>query len=86
MTNYYLIYDKILVKGETFEGDFELVHTAFKFINGRWEPMDANEINDRIMGYDPTEDSPMYGIGNSDIMSEIRKITKEEAEEICSRD
>ena len=51
---------------------------AYEFINGKWVEADWREIHDRLMGYDPTESDPMYGIGNTDIMAEIKKTTKEE--------
>ena len=35
--------------------------------------IDVNEINDRLMGYDPSEDGP-YAIGNTDIMEEIETL------------
>ena len=56
---------------------------AFELINGKWSKVDYQEISDRLMGYDPSEKDGMYGIGDSDIMSEIKKITKEQAIEIA---
>lgn len=44
-----------------------------------WIPDKSSLIMDRLMGYDPTEDkdSP-YAIGNSEIMGEIKEISKSE--------
>ena len=36
-----------------------------------------NDINDRLIGYDPTEDD-FYAIGNTEIMDELREMTDEE--------
>ena len=38
-----------------------------------------NDINDRLIGYDPTEDD-FYTIGNTEIMDELREMTDEERE------
>ncbi|MDO4712181.1 MAG: hypothetical protein Q4A75_09400 [Peptostreptococcaceae bacterium] len=80
MIKYYLINNKILVKGETFNESNALgfVQRTFAFRDGIWQEINPNEINDRIMGFDPFEDS-VYGIGNIDIMDELRQITEEEA-------
>ena len=43
-----------------------------------WIHDSNHEISDRIMGYDPEED-PGWRIGNSDIMAEIREISRDEA-------
>ncbi len=43
-----------------------------------WKYDSNHEISDRIMGYQPGED-PGWGIGDRDIMSEICKISRDEA-------
>ena len=46
---------------------------------------DANhDISDRIMGYDPDEE-PGWRMGNSDLMSEIRAISRDKAIELILR-
>lgn len=35
-------------------------------------------INDRIIGFDPFDDS-IYGMGNAEIMDELQEISEEEA-------
>ncbi|MDO5062809.1 MAG: hypothetical protein Q4D77_06490 [Peptostreptococcaceae bacterium] len=81
MIKYYLINKKILVKGETFNeaNALGLVQKVFAFRDGVWQEINPNGINDRIMGFDPFEDS-VYGIGNMDIMDELQQITEKEAD------
>ncbi len=43
-----------------------------------WVFDDKHEISDRIIGYEPGED-PGWGIGNTEVMKEIRSISREEA-------
>ena len=43
-----------------------------------------HEISDCIMGYEPGEE-PGWGIGNTDIMGEIRSITRDEAVQLILR-
>ena len=43
-----------------------------------WKYDSDHEISDRIMGYQPGEDLG-WGIGNRDIMAEIRMIPRDEA-------
>ena len=45
----------------------------------QWVPDTKHEILDRLMGYDPYDDSP-YGFGSTSIMDEIEEITEEQAE------
>jgi len=74
MEKYFLILKKRLVKGISECEDFCLASTAYEYIDGEWEELDPNEINDRLMGYDPSE-VDMYSIGNTDIMEEIEEIS-----------
>ena len=57
MIKYYLIKNKLLVKGDVLSPDI---------------------INDRIIGFDPFDDS-IYGMGNAEIMDELQEISEEEA-------
>lgn len=82
MTRYYIICNKTLAKGvidgEVKEKEFCLVDSAFRYQNNSWVEMDRNEINDRLVGYDPTEDG-CYAMWNMDIMEQIQTISEEEA-------
>ena len=42
-----------------------------------------HDISDRILGYDPSEE-PGWRMGNTDIMEEIRSISREEAMRLIS--
>lgn len=75
-TMYYLILGNILGKM-----DNPPYGVPYIFSNGEWTVDNNNEIRDRLIGYDPFDDS-CYGIGNTEIMNEIKEITREEAAEI----
>lgn len=77
MVKYYLICGKRLVKGVTSGDTYILASSAYEYINGQWVGMDVNEINDRLVGYDPSEDEP-YSFGNMSMMEEIKEISEEE--------
>lgn len=53
----------------------------YLYKNGEWVEDHEHIVSDRLMGYDPYEDddSP-YKIGNTEIMLQLEKITKEEFE------
>lgn len=84
MDKYYLINEKRLCRG-SFNKDSSngLCLSAFEWTDNSWKGIDASEINDRLMGYDPYEE-PGWRIGNTDIMKEIREISKESAVEMLS--
>lgn len=71
-TRYYLILGRRLGKKD--DGKYFILR------DGAWEQDNNNEIMDRLMGYDPSEQpgSP-YGIGNTSIMDEIEEISYEQA-------
>lgn len=75
-TTYYLILGKIVGKRDV---DKPVLSDSL-FQEGQWVPDTEWAIQDRLIGYDPTEpsDSP-YGIGNTSIMDEIEEISEEEA-------
>jgi len=77
MEKYYLIYGRRLVKGVSSSDDFHLADTAYEHRDGEWKEIDVNVINDRLMGYDPSEDGP-YAMFNTDIMDEIEEISEVE--------
>lgn len=62
---YYLIREKRLGKKEG--GRYYL------YTDGAWVPDEKNIIMDRLMGYDPNDDSP-FGFGSLSIMDEIEEI------------
>ncbi len=77
-TKYFLILERIVAKEDS-TGDY-----IYK--DGKWERDTENMIWDRLMGYDPTEDSDSpYAIGNSSIMEEIEEITYERAMELIDK-
>lgn len=84
MDKYYLINEKRLCRA-TFDKDAAvgLCLEAFEWKGDSWEQIPTTEINDRLMGYDPYEE-PGWRIGNTDIMKEIREISKESAVEMLS--
>ena len=69
-TTYYYIKSKKLFAKSTSSGDY-----IYK--NGEWSKDTKHLVCDRLLGYDPSDDSP-YGIGNTDIMEDLEKITEEE--------
>ncbi len=75
-TTYYLILDKTPGKREKNGNSIR----DYLFQDGRWIPDTERAIMDRLMGYDPSEppDSP-YGIGNPEIMREIKTISGTDA-------
>ena len=75
-TVYYLIKKRRLGKQE--KGDY------FLFENAEWIPDEKSEICDRLMGYDPYDDSP-YGFGSLSIMDEIEEIPESRVKEIMNQ-
>lgn len=73
---YYLIKEKRLGKKD---GD-----GYYLYIEGSWVPDRKNVIMDRLMGYDPYDDSP-YGFGSLSIMDEIEEIPESRAKEIMNQ-
>ncbi len=47
---------------------------TYEYVNGEWIDGDWREVKDRLMGYDPSDNE----IGDSDILSSIKEISKEE--------
>jgi hypothetical protein len=68
-TKYYLIRDRIIGKRENGCDDYLLK-------DGKWVDDEKHVIGDHLIGYDP---DPFYGIGNMEIMDEIKEISKEDA-------
>lgn len=79
MEKYYLIYGRRLVKGISSNKDCSLASTAYEYVEDVWKEIDVNEINDRLVGYDPSEEGP-YAMENMDIMDEIEEISEADLE------
>lgn len=73
---YYLIKERKLGKKEN--------DRYFLYVKQKWVPDTKHEILDRLMGYDPYDDSP-YGFGSTSIMDEIEEISKQEAIKMVNR-
>ena len=70
--------NKLLVKGDVLSQKGGLVENAFVYRDGDWQEVNPYIINDRIIGFDPFDDS-IYGMGNAEIMDELQEISEEEA-------
>lgn len=73
---YYLIMQRRLGKKD---GD-----RFYLYNDGTWVPDEKNVIMDRLMGYDPYDDSP-YGFGSLSIMDEIEEIPEDRAIQILNQ-
>lgn len=78
MIKYYLIKSKLLVKGDVLSPKGGLVENAFVYRDGNWQEVNPDIINDRIIGFDPFDDS-VFGMRNAEIMDELQEISEEEA-------
>ena len=75
---FYLINEKRLLcsnKSDTYELD-----------DGKWIKANYSEIGDKLMGYDSSEKGSLYGIGNTDVLSEIKELTREQAIELVGEE
>ena len=77
MIKYYLIKNKLLVKGDVLSPKGGLVENAFVYRDGDCQEVNPYIINDRITGFNPFDDS-IYGMGNAEIMDELQEISEEE--------
>ena len=73
---YYLIMQRRLGKKD---GD-----RFYLYNDGTWVPDEKNAIMDRLMGYDPYDDSP-YGFGSLSIMDEIEEMPEDRAIQILNQ-
>ena len=78
MQYYYIKSKKLFAKSKSF---FE----NYLYIHGEWVKDNEHIVSDRIIGYDPHSDCDLYGIGNTDIMEDLEKITEEEFEKRCNQ-
>ena len=83
-TTYYLIYDRIIGKSESY-GNYRSKEWLFK--DGEWVPDNDFVVMDHLMGYDPSEppDSP-YAIGSTDVLKEMREISEATAFELIEKE
>lgn len=70
---YYLIKDKYLGKYEN--------HTYYLLKEDGWSIDNSGYIMGKLIGYDASDDDTPYAIGNTEIMDQIQKISKEETNE-----
>lgn len=71
----YFLLDKETVGKRTADGDF-------LYSDEKWIPDSKHEIADCLIGYDSGEESNSpYAIGNTEMLSRIESITKEQAEQ-----
>lgn len=70
---YYLINDKRLCKGYILHA---LCIKAEELVDGQWVEIKACEINDRLLGFDPSEELG-WQMGHKDIMDEIQEVSVE---------
>lgn len=78
MQYYYIKSKKLFARSKSF---FE----NYLYIHGEWIKDNENIVSDRIIGYDPHADCGLYGIGNTDIMEDLEKITEEEFKKRCNQ-
>ena len=50
---------------------------TYEYVDGKWIDGDWREVKDRLMGYDPSNNE----IGNTDVLSEIQKLSQEQVAE-----
>ena len=55
---------------------------TYEYVNGEWIDGDWKEVNDRLIGYDPSDGK----IGDTDVLSEIQKLSIEQVVENYGQD
>ena len=80
MEKYFLIRNRRVVKAIFNDSRIMLADLAYEYINGEWEKINPNVVNDRLMGYDSTETTGSK-IGNSEVIEEIREIPADKINE-----
>ena len=73
MEKYFLIRNRRVVKAIFNDLRIMLADLAYEYIDGEWEKISPNVVNDRLMGYDSTETTGSK-IGNSEVMAEIKAL------------
>lgn len=80
MEKYFLIRNRRVVKAIFNDSRIMLADLAYEYIDGKWEKISPNIVNDRLMGYDSTETTGSK-IGNSEVIEEIREIPADKINE-----
>ena len=80
MEKYFLIRNRRVVKAIFNDSRIMLADLAYECINGEWEKISPNIVNDRLIGYDSTETTGSK-IGNSEVIEEIREIPADKIDE-----
>lgn len=80
MEKYFLIRNRRVVKAIFNDSRIMLADLAYEYIDGEWEKISTNVVNDRLMGYDSTETIGSK-IGNSEVIEEIREIPADKINE-----
>lgn len=80
MEKYFLIRNRRVVKAIFNDSRIMLADLAYEYIDGEWEKISTNVVNDRLMGYDSTETTGSK-IGNSEVIEEIREIPADKINE-----
>ena len=80
MEKYFLIRNIRVVKAIFNDSRIMLADLAYEYIDGEWEKISLNIVNDRLMGYDSTETTGSK-IGNSEVIEEIREIPADKIDE-----
>ena len=80
MEKYFLIRNRRVVKATFNDSRIMLADLVYEYIDGEWEKISPNIVNDRLMGYDSTETTGSK-IGNSEVIEEIREIPADKIDE-----
>ena len=80
MEKYFLIRNRRVVKAIFNDSRIMLADLVYEYIDGEWEKISPNIVNDRLMGYDSTETIGSK-IGNSEVIEEIREIPADKIDE-----
>ncbi len=80
MEKYFLIRNRRVVKAIFNDSRIMLADLEYEYIDGEWEKISTNIVNDRLIGYDSTETTGSK-IGNSEVIEEIREIPADKIDE-----
>ena len=80
MEKYFLIRNRGVVKAIFNDSRIMLADLGYEYIDGEWEKISPNIVNDRLIGYDSTETTGSK-IGNSEVIEEIREIPADKIDE-----
>ena len=80
MEKYFLIRNRRVVKAIFNDSRIMLADLVYEYIDGEWEKISPNVVNDRLMGYDSTETTGSK-IGNLEVIEEIREIPADKIDE-----